>query len=263
VALPGLLALVLAAGCAGGKKQPEGPVLPEADPAVGFRKALRHLSKHDLRQATAVLDRIPLAADVRADLEPLTRLARADATFYQGNSLAWIDARNLYLNFVGLYAEHPLAPYAQLQVGTCSFKQANKPTRDQGLTLQAIHDLEAVEARWPDSPYVDAGRSLLRQARANLAASEYLVGNFYRKRKNYAAAISRYRGIVVRFPDFPQLDDVLYSLAQSHLAQGSPAEARVYLGRLVTEYPGAEQVEDARRTLAKIERPASGDPQSQ
>ena len=48
------------------------------------------------------------------------RIGVADATFYQGHDLALIDARNLYLDFVTLNADHELAPYAQFQAGICS-----------------------------------------------------------------------------------------------------------------------------------------------
>jgi outer membrane assembly lipoprotein YfiO len=247
-----LLATVLAAvGCAGKKKAAR----EAADLSAGasFERATQFLVKRDLRQALSALSRIQLAPEVRAEIEPLSRLARADATFYQGTVIAWIDARTLYMDFASLNREHVLAPYAQLQVGRCSLLQVNDPTKDQALTRQAIADLEAVEQRWPDSPYVVAARAMLREARANLAEAEFLIGRFYLKRRQHEAAIARLRGIVATFPDYPEADKVLYYLADAHAQSGGTAIALGYLSRLLSSYPSSAYLDPARRLQASLE----------
>jgi outer membrane assembly lipoprotein YfiO len=235
-------------GCLGRKKEAQ-IVPPGPTPNAGFERAMDLLSRHDLRQATAALKRIQFSGQSRAEIEPLTRLALADATYYQNTKLGWIDARGLYLDFVTLNGDHPLAPYAQLQVGLCSLKQVARPSRDQGLTQQAIRDLTAVEDRWPDSIYVGAARNLLLQARATLAESEFLVGRFYLKRKAYAAAIDRFRGVLIRFPEYPDADKLLFHLARAHERRGEVAEARLYLDRIVSAHPHGEYAERAQRML--------------
>jgi outer membrane protein assembly factor BamD len=239
-------------GCGAKKKTTIDPSQLSAD--ATFDRAVDLLAKHRLSQAMAALKRIQFAADTRAEVEPLTRLALADATFYQGTTIAWIDARNLYLDFVTLNGDHPLAPYAQLQVGLCSLKQVSQPSKDQALTRQAIQDLEAVRQRWPSSRYVDAARSLASEARANLAESEFLVGRFYLKKKNYKAAIERFRGIVIGFPDYPDVEKVLFHLAQANVLAGNEAEARIYLDTLVTRHPNGAYVDRAQKALGAIAR---------
>ncbi len=246
-----LLLMVLATGSGCSKKPPKTDAT-EISPAVTFERASELLAQRDLRQATAALKKIAFDAETRTVLEPLTRLALADATFYLGTDIGWIDARNLYLDFVTLNGDHPLAPYAQLQVGMCSLKQVSEPSRDQSLTLQAIRDLEAVGNRWPGSPYVVASRAMLREARAHLAESEFLVGRFYFKRKNYVAAIERLNGVVVRFPEYSEADKVLYQLAQAHLNAGNAAQARIQLDRLLSQHPNGEYVARAQKTLGSI-----------
>ena len=103
--------------------------------------------------------------------------------------------------------------------------------------------------RWPESLYVVAARALLREARANLAESEFLVGQFYLKRKNFKAAVDRFNGVLVRFPDFPNLEKVLFHLAQAHLEDGDLTLARAYLDRLLTQYPTGEFVVRAQKKL--------------
>jgi outer membrane protein assembly factor BamD len=243
-------AVVGATGCGGKKKGPEtAPIRTEA----AFDNATQLLAKHQLHQAMSAFKRIQFDEESRAELEPLTRLAMADAAFYQGTTVAFIDSRNLYLDFVTMNGEHPLAPYALLQVGLCSLKQVSQPSKDQTLTRQAIRDLEAVRRRWPGSAYVDAARTLEIEARANLAESEFLIGRFYLKRKNYVAAIERLRGIVIGFPDYPEPEKVLFNLAQALMRSGNEAEARVYLDRIVSRHQGGEYVTRAEKTLVALE----------
>jgi outer membrane protein assembly factor BamD len=248
-----LLATVVLAvtGCGGKKKQEIDP--SQLSASATFDRATELLAKRQLSQAMSALKRIQFAPASRAEIEPLTRLALADATFYQGTTIAWIDARNLYLDFVTLNGDHPLAPYAQLQVGLCSLKQVSQPSKDQALTRQAIQDLDAVRRRWPDSRYVDAARSLASEARANLAESEFLIGRFYLKKKNFTAAIDRFRGIMIGFPDYPDVEKVLFHLARAHVLAGNEAEARLYLDTLVTRDPSGAYVSRAQKTLGAMD----------
>lgn len=253
-----MIAVFLAVtGCGGKKKGTVDPAQLSAD--ATFNRAIDLLAKRQLSQAQAALKRIQFAPESRAEIEPLTRLALADATFYQGTTIAWIDARNLYLDFVTLNGDHPLAPYAQLQVGLCSLKQVSQPSKDQALTRQAIQDLDAVRRRWPSSRYVDAARSLASEARANLAESEFLVGRFYLKKKNYEAAIERFRGIVIGFPDYPDVEKVLFNLAQAHMLSGNEAEARLYLDTIVTRHPNGAYTSRAQKSLGAIEGDFEGE----
>jgi len=249
-----LLALIalslLSAGCSG-KKQTVANVGSIAA-ADNFDRAMELLSNRQLRQATTALTRIRFDPETRAEIEPLTRLAIADAAFYQGTSIGWIDARAKYIDFVTLNANHPLAPYAQLQVGQCSLKQINAPAKDQSVTRQAIRDFEQVVERWPESIYLAAARSLLRQARSRLAESEYLVGRFYLKKKAYLAAIERFRIVVDRFPDYSELEKVLFHLGQAHLRSGNELEGRVFMDRLITDFPSGHYVAQARKALGSI-----------
>jgi len=245
-----IVVLLLACGCSGKKKGAKGAT--DLSPEGTFARAQELLNAHQLRQATTNFKRIQFAPESRDELEPLTRLALADTTYYQNTSIAWIDARNLYLDFVTLNGDHELAPYAQLQVGRCSLNQVSHPTKDQTLTRQAIQDLEAVARRWPSSHYVAAARSMNTEARANLAESEFVVGKFYLKRKNYDGAINRFRGIVVGFPDYPEFEKVLFYLAQAYLRGGNELEARLYLDRLLTQYPNGEFIPRTQKVIGSL-----------
>ncbi len=251
-----LLSILVAVGCGGRRhrSKTEAEVLPVE---ALYDKALEELGQGHLRRARAHLDRIQFTVDNRPVLEPLVRLAIADATFHAGDDLSLIDARGKYLDFVTFYGDHPKAPYAQLQAGVCSLKQARHPARDQSQTRVAIGDLREVERRWPVSPYVRATRDMLERAEGSLAEHEFIVGRFYFQKNAYPSAIGRFRQILDAYPRYPGKEKLYYYLGQALLHTNNAPEARVYLDKLVMDYPNGRYAEEARKIMAQ-EPPTSG-----
>jgi outer membrane protein assembly factor BamD len=252
-----VLVLVAASGACASKKKKEESFQPK--PALEtFQSGLEALSKRNLRQARERLSSIEYEAGSpeRGEIEPLARLALADATFYGATAVDYISARGLYLDFVTLYGNHRLAPYAQTQAGLASLEQVNHPTKDQSQTRQAIADFDEVVRRWPDSSFASAARGLRRVARANLADAEFLVGNYYLTRKSWRAAIDRFKGILRDYPDYPELDRVRYHLGRALINGGNSVEGQLILDRLVAESPDSEWAEPARRLLENRPQPS-------
>jgi outer membrane protein assembly factor BamD len=185
----------------------------------------------------------------RNELEPLVKLALADATFYQDTIIALIDARQMYLDFVTLYGDHRLAPYAQFQSGMCSLKQVRSPSKDQTQTFSAFRDLRQVLRRYPNSLYARAAQDMIRQAEGTLAEHEFLIGRFYMKRKFYVAAQERFRNIVDQYPSYAQKEKVYFYLGQTLLLNDNEVEARIYLGKLISDFPDGNYVQQAHKAL--------------
>jgi len=245
------LLVVAATGCGAKRKAAEEKKFPTSE--ARYRFGMELLAKRKLTKAKANLSRVDLfSAEDRAQLEPMVRLALADTEFYRGNDIALIDARALYLDFVTLYGDHPLAPYAQYQAGVCSLGQVNDPSRDQTQTLRAIDDLREVVRRYPQSPFSAAARLSIRTADSNLAAHEVIVGRFYEKKKNWLAATDRYREVLDTYPDYADLDEVYYRLGHSLMRMDNDVEARIYLSKLVDDYPETDYAAKARDDLQKI-----------
>jgi len=244
------LALLVAAmpGCA--KKNPTP--LGFGNAQTQYAAGMEQLSRGKLTQARTALQQVSYTAeDDRPELEPLVRLGMADATFYQKSMLSLIDARNLYLDFVTLFSDHRLAPYAQFQAGICSLNQVAAPSKDQTETRRAAAGLSEVERRFPASNYADAARRMRQVAEANLAEHEFMVGRFYLKRKKYLAAADRFRGILERYPHYAEADKVYLHLGQALLRSNNESEARVYLDKLVSDYPDGPYAKEARKALSE------------
>jgi len=255
--LLGMIA-ALGSGCAARRKNSTVDQV-ELDADGQYRQGLSWLSRRKLPKAIAALSRIyQYTPESRAELEPLVRLALADATFYQGNDIAWIDSRSMYLDFVTLYSDHALAPYAQFQSGMCSLKQVRHPSRDQSLTHEAIGDLRDVERRYPNAHFATAAELMTGTAVSRLAEHEILVGRFYMKKKKYQASIERFRGALKRFPEYPDKDHVYLMLGQSLIRSDNETEGRIYLDKLLQDYPGGPHTKAARKELARL-KPAGTD----
>src|SRR5262249_55954690 len=81
------------------------------------------------------------------------------------------------------------------------------------------------------------------------------IGNFYMHRKEYAAALSRYKEVVTKYPDYSKMPDTLFHLADSLEHAGNEPESAIYFARIVTEHPLSVRVNDAKRRLAANNQP--------
>ena len=251
-----LLAILLLAGAGCGKKKSKVD-LRLLSGHRAYRDGMGYLSQHRLNDAISTLDRIHYSQDSIDEIEPLVRLAVADATFLKDTHLSYIDARALYLDFVTLYGDHPLAPYAQTQAGLCALRQVNHPSRDQSQTYDALADLAEVPRRYPDSPYAEIARTLQTTARSNLAEAEFLVGRFYAKKKRNIAALERFRRVLDNYPDYTETEKILFYMGRTLLRMESTTKSRIYLGQLLEDYPDSPYAKKGKKLLAKLPDPPS------
>lgn len=246
-----LLAAILLSGSACSSKKK-----PAAQAEVVTAEATLALSddamaRHQLRKAKTLLQKIQFTQEERPKYEPLVRLALADSTYYLGDDLSLIEARSKYLDFVTLYGDHPKAPYAQFQAGMCSVKQIYSASRDQAQTQIAIDDFKEIDKRWPHSGYARAARQFIGKGEDGLAEHEFIIANFYWKKRAYQAATERYTSLLTKFPAYRQKDKVYYWLGRAYMDARSPDEGRVWLDQVLTEYPRSKYAKMAKSLLAE------------
>ncbi len=247
-----VLLLAAAPGCASKHKR-DASAPPMANPDLAqslYDQGLREIASRKFRKGRQTFERIQFPASERKRLEPLVRLGIADATFFLGDDASLIEARAKYLDFVLVYGDHPRAPYAQFQAGVCSLKQVRDGSRDQSQTLTAVADFQEVVKRYPDTGYAKAARQRIDVAEANLADHEFAVGKFYLQKKKYAASAQRLRGLLDKYPRYRDRPKVYFHLGKALLLANSAAEGRLYLDKLIKDYPGNRYVKDSQRLLA-------------
>ena len=216
---------------------------------VLYEQARGLIEERKFAKARDILKEIGLREPVAPSLDPLVKLATADAHFFDSGIENLIEAQSRYAQFVSFYPLHDLAGYAQFQMGICYLKQSPGSSLDQTYSRKAIEEFDKVRILSPSSRYVEAAEEMKQRALVKLARHDYEVGLFYYKRKAWQGAISRFRGILEEFPRYEPADGVCYYLGLALLRSGNEEEGRIYLEKLTRDYPGSPFAEDAKKHL--------------
>ena len=251
---------LLAAGCAHGGGQADLATLTSNSDQVIWEAGDKALQKHDYEAARQHFKRI-IEAFPQSEFGPAARLAVGDAYFQEGGAGNYILAIGAYREFLTLYPSHPKSDYAQVQVAESYFKQRNGPDRDQTYTQNALEEFQRLLDIFPDSPLAEVATARIAECRQSLARAEFLAGYFYQKtRRAYRSAILRYEGLLKDYPDYAQMDEVLYRLGECLALAGRGPEALPHLARVVGEYPHSKYAEDARKLMGTERSPHPGAP---
>jgi outer membrane protein assembly factor BamD len=166
----------------------------------------------------------------------------AFTNYRQGN---YDEAINAGKRYVTLYPSSEDAAYAQYIVGLSYFRQIRDVTQDQKESRRAIEEMEDVVQRWPESEYVDDARSKVRFARDQLAGKEMQVGRYYLERREYIAAVKRFRYVVENYSNTRHVEEALARLTEAYYAMGITSEAQTAAAVLGANYPDSQWYKDS------------------
>jgi len=153
--------------------------------------------------------------------------------------------------FVQLYPTHKDAAYAQYLVGMSHFRQIPDITRDQKEARRAYLAMQEVVNRYPESEYVEDAKSKMRVSKDNIAGKEMLVGRYYLERREFLAAINRFRNVVEKFEDTRHVEEALARLTESYYALGLQSEAQTAAAVLGHNFPDSKWYRDSYALLEK------------
>ena len=163
--------------------------------------------------------------------------------------------------FLDFYPAQPDAAYAQYLLALSYYDQIDEVGRDQGLAFQAAQALRAVIENYPDSEYASPSVLKFDLAFDHLASKEMEVGRYYLKRRNYAAAVNRFRVVVEDFQTTTHTPEALHRLVEAYLSLGLTNEAQTAGAILGANYPATEWYQDSFALLTGqgLEARAQGD----
>ena len=242
-----LLALVLtgsflAAGCTTDPDYDITKLSAETDPPEKlYNEGLANLNAGKMTEAGRKFD----AIDRQHPFSEYARKALVMSTFLkyrQGDYTAAIASGDRYM---GLYPQTKDAAYVQYLVGLSYSKQIPVVTQDQRTSAKTIEAMNKVVNNYPDSEYVDDARTKIRYARDQLAGKEMQIGRYYQERKEYLAAVTRYRNVVESFPNTNQIEEALARLCESYYALGLADEAQTAAAVLGHNYPESRWYADS------------------
>jgi outer membrane protein assembly factor BamD len=257
----GALALLVAlAACASGEV--DLATLASNSDQLIWEAGQKAFEKHQWEAARQHFRRI-IDAFPQSEFAPAARLNLADSHFGEGGAGNYILAVSEYRDFVTLYPSHPKSDYAQFQTGESYYKQKNGPDRDQAPTQKALTEFERFLDLYPNSSFVEKAKERIRECRQSLARAEFLAGYFYqRTRRAYRASILRYQGILTNYPDYEELDEVLFRLGECLILAGRKAEALPHLQQLLDTYPQSPRLGEAQKLILEAQQapPTPGTP---
>lgn len=187
--------------------------------------------------------------------DPLGRRALlriADAFYEQGDAVNLVEAQYKYRDFINRYPGSDRADYAMLQIAMCSYKQMERPDRDQQKTREALEKFNDMLKTFPRSELRPEAEKRQQDVLDRMARHEHLVVKYYMKRKSWGAAVQRLNGLVEQYPSYRERDSVFYDFGTSLIGLGRTAEARLYYERVISEFPGSSWAGKARQKLEHL-----------
>ena len=163
--------------------------------------------------------------------------------FYNANDYdSCIGAATRY---VTLHPGSPDAAYAQYLIAASHYDQIPDVTRDQGRTEKAIAALEEVVRKYPTSEYAVSAKTKLEGARDQLAGKEMEIGRFNLQRRDYTAAINRFKIVVTQYQTTRHVEEALARLTEAYMAIGIVGEAQTAAAVLGHNFPDSRWYQDA------------------
>ncbi|HEV7921283.1 MAG TPA: outer membrane protein assembly factor BamD [Thermoanaerobaculia bacterium] len=187
--------------------------------------------------------------------DPLGRRALlriADTYYEQNDPINLVEAQYKYRDFINRYPGSDRADYALLQIAMVSFKQMERPDRDQQKTREAVEKFNDMIRAYPRSPLRSQADDRLKDATDRLARHEHIVARYYIKRHSFDSAVRRLNFLIDTYPNYREKDAVFYDLGESLDQLGRKGEARLYFERVVSEFPKSDFAGRAKKRLDQI-----------
>jgi outer membrane assembly lipoprotein YfiO len=192
------------------------------------------------------------------------KLGIGDAYLGEGRADSIVLAANEFREFLSFFPLNPRADYAQYKLGVAQMRQMLGPARDQTATRAALTELDRFLQNYPKSALRPEVEKLRRQARDRLSESEFRVGVFSYRTRNYGGALQRFQGILKDDPEYTFRDGVYYYLGETYLKAYQNAlgpvkeqlknDALAHYEKLVAEFTTSEYLERAKKRIAEIKR---------
>jgi len=246
-------------------KQPDKELFDKA--MVAMKKGRFDVARLDLQ---TMLNTYP-----ESEYRMRAKLAVGDTWFKEGGTAALTQAEAEYHDFITFFPNAPEAAEAQMKVADIYYGQMEKPDRDYHNAQQAELEYRNMINQFPDSTLVPRAKQKLRDVQEVLAERETGIGLYYESRENFIAAIARLDTVVDTYPLYSKSDLALLGIGDAYAGQARAVQmapnlkgaikerlraiyqdkAAAAYAKVITRYPMAPHVEDARDRLVAMNRP--------
>ena len=162
---------------------------------------------------------------------------------YEGTS--YDDSVNAAKRYVTLHPGSPDAAYAQFLIGSSYFDQIPDITRDQSRTERALTALDEVVRKYPNTEYAAGAKRKMEVARDQLAGKEMNTARYYQKKRDYVAAINRFKVVITQYQTTRHVEEALMRLTETYMSLGIVNEAQTAAAVLGHNFPDSPWYKDA------------------
>jgi len=225
-------------------------------PEENFERGVSELKDRNYAEALRFFEYVKAKYPFSA-VSVLADLRLADVKFAQSQ---YLEAADDYERFAKDHPSSDQNDYAKYRAGLSHLKAGPGDffmfppveEKDQHETEKAVAALREFVKTWPDSKYIEDGRKSLAHGEEILAKREMYAGDYYYKRKYWAGAAGRYKGLADEYPATSQAEPALVKLAKSYLQMNEKFHARQALQQLITRYPESRGRDDAEKLLESL-----------
>jgi outer membrane protein assembly factor BamD len=218
----------------------------EGTPETLYKEGLVRFNKKDYAEALKKFEELKSSFPDSPPYTVWAELKVGDCHFLKKE---YVEAIAAYEEFKKTHPSHEEIPYVQFQIGMSHFNQMLTLDRDQTRTKKALTSFEYLIASYPSSLFTEKAREKVGVCKKRLADHEFYVGNFYYKQERFEAAVSRFEGLLEKFPKGPEEDETLFLLAKCYIELDRLDKAEVTFMKIVTEYPKSLRFKEARAML--------------
>ncbi len=181
-------------------------------------------------------------------LHPYSELSRKAIlleayTNFQRN--AFTDAVTAAKRFITLYPKSDEVPYAYYLIAESYYKQIPDVARDQDMTQKALDAYTDLLTKYPTSKYAEDARQKAEAVRDQLAGKEMDIGRFYLQKREFLAAINRFRVVVSKYQTTRHVEEALSRLVECYYSLGVVPEAQTAAAVLGHNFPDSKWYKDS------------------
>ncbi|HTK84453.1 MAG TPA: outer membrane protein assembly factor BamD [Patescibacteria group bacterium] len=227
------LCAILLTGCSHDKKdktQDEQPV------EVLYNKAADAMAKQKYDEASKNFDEV----ERQHPYSPWAVQAELMSAYASYKNEKYDEAEAALDRFIELHPGNKDIDYALYLKALCSYEQIGDVARDQGLTKQALDDLETLIRRFPDSRYARDASIKRDLTLDHLAGKEMDVGRYYLHRHEINAAVNRFLTVVKDYQTTTHVPEALERLVECYMTLGLNDQATKVAAVLGYNYPGSK-----------------------
>jgi outer membrane protein assembly factor BamD len=258
-----MIALVGGPGAGCGGKATSGAVDYSVSAQKNYDKGMKELEDKDWISAAKyfgfIKTRFPYSK-----YAVLAELRLADAEF---GAEQYIEAIDSYRLFVKFHPTHEMVSngYASFRIGEGYYRQLSGDfwlfppgfEKDQSSTEDAANELKSFLDKYPDSPYRDKAKEIVKSVGKRLADHEWYVARYYWDRGKPMGAVIRLRRLLERYRGVGYDEEALWLLGRAYVAVAMPDRAKGAWSELVDKYPRSARAGDAKSALSGLHASAA------